>query len=160
MHPHAQLLNDFYSAFQRRDAQAMNACYHPDVEFTDEVFVGLRHAGTTGMWSMLCERGKDLELTFRDIQADDRSGRAHWDANYTFSTTGRKVLNRIDAEFEFRDGKIVRHRDRFDFWAWSRQALGPAGLVLGWTPLLRNQVRAQARKTLDKYMRERGTAAP
>ncbi|NMO20466.1 nuclear transport factor 2 family protein [Pyxidicoccus fallax] len=160
MHPHSQLISDFYYAFQRRDAQAMAACYHPDVEFSDPVFVGLRHGGVTAMWRMLCERGKDLQLTFRDVQADDRTGRAHWDANYTFSTTGRKVLNRIDAEFEFRDGKIVRHLDRFDFWAWSRQALGPAGLVLGWSPMLRNKVRATARKSLDKYMQEHGIQGP
>ncbi|HEX8826368.1 MAG TPA: nuclear transport factor 2 family protein [Archangium sp.] len=156
MHPNAQLLTDFYSAFQRRDAQAMAACYHPDAEFSDPVFPGLRHARVTSMWTMLCERGKDLELSFRDVQADDRTGSAHWEARYTFSGTGRKVLNRIDATFEFKDGKILRHTDRFDFWAWSRQALGPAGMVLGWSPFLRNKVRAQAGGTLDKFMRERG----
>lgn len=159
MHPHAQLLTDFYSAFQRRDAQAMAACYHPDAEFSDPAFPGLRGAQVTSMWRMLCERGKDLELTFRDVQADDHTGRAHWDARYSFSGTGRKVLNRIDAEFEFKDGKILRHTDRFDFWTWSRQALGPAGLLLGWTPLLRNKVRKTARASLDKYMRERGTTS-
>ncbi|WP_095961315.1 nuclear transport factor 2 family protein [Corallococcus macrosporus] len=156
MHPHAQLITDFYSAFQRRDAQAMAACYHPEVEFSDAAFPGLRRQEPGAMWLMLCERGKDLELTFRDVQADDHQGRAHWDASYTFSGTGRKVLNRIDAEFEFRDGKIVRHRDDFDFWTWSRQALGPAGLVLGWTPFLKKKVQAKARKSLDIFMRERG----
>jgi len=160
MHPHSQLISDFYFAFQRRDAEAMAACYHRDVEFSDAVFVGLRHGGVTSMWRMLCERGKDLELTFRDVQADDRTGRAHWDARYTFGATGRKVLNRIDAEFEFRDGKIVRHHDSFDFYAWSRQALGPMGLLLGWTPLLKNKVRAQARGTLAKYMKERAVQGP
>lgn len=156
MHPHAQLITDFYSAFQRRDADAMAACYHPDAEFSDAAFPHLRGAQVPSMWKMLCERGKDLQLEFRDVQADDSSGRAHWDARYTFSQTGRKVLNRIDAAFEFRDGKILRHRDTFDFWTWSRQALGPVGLVLGWTPLLRNKVQAQAMKGLDKYMREKG----
>ncbi len=156
MHPNAQLITDFYSAFQRRDAQAMATCYHPEVCFTDEAFVELQHHEPGAMWLMLCERGKDLELTFQDVQADDRQGSAHWDARYTFSATGRKVLNRIDAKFEFRDGKIVRHRDHFNFWAWSRQALGPAGLVLGWTPMLRKKVQSQARKSLNAFMRERG----
>jgi ketosteroid isomerase-like protein len=160
MHPNAQLLTDFYSAFQRRDGEAMAACYHPEAEFSDEVFVGLRHAGVTSMWRMLCERGKDLTLEFRDIQADDHTGRAHWEAHYTFSTTGRKVHNIIDAEFEFRDGKILRHRDRFGFHRWSRQALGPMGLLLGWTPLVKNKVRATARGSLEKFMRERGVSGP
>jgi len=160
MHPNAQLLTNFYSAFQRRDAEAMAACYHPEAEFTDEAFVGLRHGGVTSMWRMLCERGKDLTLEFRDIQADDRSGRAHWEAHYTFSASGRKVHNIIDAEFEFRDGKILRHRDRFDFHRWSRQALGPTGLLLGWTPFLKNKVQSTARAQLDKFMRERGVSGP
>jgi len=160
MHPNAQLLTDFYSAFQRKDPQAMAACYHPDVEFSDAAFPGLRYARVTSMWRMFCETGKDLDISFRDIQADERTGRAHWDARYTFRATGRKVLNRIDAEFEFKDGKIIRHTDRFDFWAWSRQSLGPAGLLLGWTPFLRNKVRAMAGSTLDKYMKERGITGP
>jgi ketosteroid isomerase-like protein len=156
MHPNAQLLTDFYSAFQRRDPAAMAACYHPDAEFSDPAFPGLRQPEVAAMWTLLCERGKDLELSFRDVHADDASGRAHWEARYTFSTTGRKVLNRIDAHFTFRDGKILRHTDTFDFWRWSSQALGPVGLLLGWTPLLRNKVRAQARASLQKFMRERG----
>jgi ketosteroid isomerase-like protein len=156
MHPHAQLLTDFYSAFQRRDPKVMASCYHPDAEFSDPAFPGLRYPHVTSMWTMLCERGKDLELSFRDVHADDHTGRVHWEARYTFSSTGRKVLNRIDAEFAFKDGKILRHTDRFDFWAWSRQALGPVGLVLGWSPFLRNKVQAQARASLDKFMRERG----
>ena len=56
-----------------------------------------------------------------------RAGRAHWDATYTYSATGRRVDNRIDATFAFRDGLIVRHDDRFDLWRWARQALGVQG---------------------------------
>jgi ketosteroid isomerase-like protein len=159
MHPNAQLLTDLYSAFQRRDPEAMASCYHPEVEFSDPVFPGLRFARVTSMWRMFCDRG-NVEITFEDVHADERTGRAHWDARYTFGATGRKVLNRIDATFEFRDGKSLRHTDSFDFWAWSRQALGPGGLVLGWTPFLRNKVRAQAGATLDKYMKERGITGP
>ena len=83
--------------------------------------------------------------------ADDATGVAHWDARYSFSATGRKVLNRIDASFRFRDGLIVHHVDRFSFYRWSRQALGPVGLLLGWTPLVRNKVRAQAAKGLAEF---------
>lgn len=160
MHPNAQLITDFYSAFQRRDAETMASCYHPDAEFSDEAFVGLRHAGVTSMWRMLTERAKDLTLEFRDVQADDRTGRAHWEARYTFGATGRKVLNIIDAEFEFRDGKILRHRDRFNFHRWSRQALGPMGLLLGWTPFLQKKVQRTARGNLDKWMSEHGVKGP
>ncbi len=40
-------------------------------------------------------------------------GSARWEAVYPFSETGRIVHNRIRAEFRFRDGKIIEHRDHF-----------------------------------------------
>lgn len=156
MHPHAELIETFYTAFQRRDGDAMAACYHPEVRFSDPVFPDLHGPRAGGMWRMLCERGKDLELQFSDVHADDEGGRAHWDASYTFSATGRHVDNHIDAAFRFRDGKIVEHRDSFSFWAWSRQALGVPGLLLGWTPLVRGKVRATANAGLDAYMAKGG----
>ena len=104
------------------------------------------------MWKMLIERGTDLELSFRDVVEDAKSGSAHWDATYTFGATGRKVHNSIDASFRIRDGLIVEHVDEFDFWRWSRMALGPAGTLLGWTPLLRQKVRKTAGAQLAKFM--------
>ena len=150
MHAHHQLIERFYAAFARRDWASMAACYHPEVHFSDEVFE-LQGADAAMMWRMLCTNGRDLQLEVSGIAADEREGRAHWDARYTFSATGRKVLNRIDARFEFRDGLIVRHVDRFDFWAWSRQALGAPGWLLGWTPFLRAKVRAKAAKSLAAF---------
>ena len=107
------------------------------------------------MWQMLCERGKDLKIEFRDIVADDARGSAHWEAWYTFSATRRPVHNKIDARFEFEDGKIIRHRDSFSFWAWASQALGPTGVLLDGRPS-KNRVRSQAAKNLDAFVRERG----
>jgi ketosteroid isomerase-like protein len=153
--PHEELIHTFYRAFQRHDADAMAACYHDEIEFTDEVFPSLRGRRAGDMWRMLCARGKDLEIEFRDIRADAASGSAHWDARYTFSKTGRRVLNRIDATFAFRDGKIVRHIDRFDFWLWTRQALGPSGVLLGWTPIVRKAVQRQAAEQLEAWAASR-----
>jgi hypothetical protein len=102
-------------------------------------------------------KGADVwKLTSSGIEADARTGKSHWEADYRFSATGRMVHNIIDGEFEFNEqGLISRHRDRFDFWAWSRQALGTPGLLLGWTPFLRSKVRAQAASNLQKYMATR-----
>lgn len=143
MHPNAALIERFYAAFARRDWAGMAECYHPEVHFSDEAF-DLYGADAALMWRMLVTSGRDLALEYSGIEADDRTGRAHWDARYTFSATGRKVLNRIDASFEFRDGLIIRHVDRFDFWTWSRQALGAPGLLLGWSGFLKAKVRAKA----------------
>ena len=148
----------FYEAFQKRDAATMAACYAPDVRFSDPVFTDLRGAQAGLMWKMLCERGKDLKIEVSGIGADAGTGRAHWEAWYTFSATGRKVHNVIDASFEFREGLITRHTDRFDLYRWARQALGPAGLLLGWSPLLQNKVRAMAAKGLADYAARSATA--
>ena len=148
------LVTRLYEAFKQKDAAKMAACYHPDIEFSDEVFVGLRGEEAAKMWQMLCERGKDLELTLVGVEAHADHAHANWEARYTFSGSGRKVLNKIQATLTIEGDRIRRHQDSFDFWRWSRQALGPAGLFLGFTPLLKNKVRGQARKGLDAFMRE------
>src|SRR5882724_5258228 len=152
MHTHAHLIEKFYTAFQKHDGEAMASCYAPDVKFGDAVFPDLAGARAKGMWKMLCARGTDLTIELSAVQANDTEGSAHWDARYTFGATGRKVLNRIDAKFKFRDGLISEHRDTFDFWAWSRQALGPIGLLLGWTPMIKAKVRKTAAQALEQYV--------
>ncbi|MCI0709602.1 MAG: nuclear transport factor 2 family protein [Chloroflexi bacterium] len=152
MNANEQLIHDFYTAFQNKDGAAMAACYHPDITFSDPVFVGLKGEQAGAMWRMLTERGKDLEITFNNVWADDLKGKAHWEATYTFSRTGRTVHNIIDASFHFQDGKIIEHVDHFSFWRWSRQALGMPGLLLGWTPFFQKAVQKQTRGMLGKYM--------
>jgi ketosteroid isomerase-like protein len=154
MHPNAELVTKFYEAFGRRDAEGMVACYAPDVVFSDPVFPNLRGAEAGAMWRMLCERGKDLRVEASGIDADDREGRAHWDAYYTFSATGKKVHNVIDARFEFRDGRIARHTDTFDLTRWAGMALGLKGKLLGWAPPVQNAIRKQADAGLRAWMKK------
>lgn len=148
MHEHAQLITTFYDAFAKRDAEGMAACYHPDVTFQDPVFT-LKGDAAGDMWRMLCERGKDLVITPSGIEADDNGGRAHWDAEYSFQ--GRPVLNRIDAAFTFKDGRIVSHVDTFDFHTWASQALGLPGKMLGRFGFFRNTVAKKANADLDRW---------
>lgn len=152
MHPNAQLIAHFYEAFARLDAATMANCYHAEATFTDEAFVNLNREQTVAMWAMLCSRAKNFNLTFSDIQADDVRGKAHWEPIYTFTSTGRLVHNVIDSEFEFKDGKIWKQRDRFEFYSWSRQALGPIGFLLGWSGFLRNKIQTEASKGLKAFM--------
>jgi ketosteroid isomerase-like protein len=144
MSANADLIARFYAAFGARDGATMAACYTPDAVFSDPVFGELRGADPGRMWVMLTGRAQDLAITLESHDADETTGGAHWLADYTFATTGRKVHNDVHARFVFRDGLIAEHHDAFSFHAWSRQALGPAGLLLGWTPILRNKVRGQA----------------
>lgn len=158
MHPNQKTIIKFYKAFAALDADTMAECYADDVQFDDEVFSLRGKREVAGMWRMLTDvtrsRAKeDWKLEFSGLQADASTGQAHWDAHYRFSATGRLVLNHIDARFTFNAKKLITsHRDQFNFWAWSRQALGAPGLLLGWSPLLRNKVRQQANASLKKYL--------
>ena len=103
------------------------------------------------MWRMLTGRARDLQVVLLEHEADDEHGTAHWQADYTFAT-GRHVHNDVHATFTFRDGLIADHHDAFSLNGWARQALGPAGMVLGWTPLLRGKIRREARPGLDAFV--------
>ena len=151
-HPHAEMIERFYTAFSALDGAAMAACYAPDVHFSDPVFEDLHGPEAGAMWIMLTGRATDLKIELVAHEAHDERGSAHWLADYTFASTGRKVHNDVHAEFTFRDGLIHTHHDRFSFYGWARQALGPAGLLLGWTPIIQGKVRRQAREGLDAAM--------
>ena len=143
------LITEFYTAFAAHDYKRMLACYHDDVEFNDPAFGTLKGDQAKAMWKMLIERS---EGKLKVVSSDVTSSSAHWEAFYLFSKTGRNVHNKIDARFEFKDGKIIRHHDHFNLWTWSRQALGFSGLLLGYTSFFRNKLQAQTRKLLADYM--------
>ena len=151
MHPHETLIREFYARFAARDAAGMARCYHPDVAFTDPVFPMLNGEEAGDMWRMLLARAQDLAVTLDDASGDPDGGSARWTARYTFTRTGRPVVNHVRGLFAFRDGLIVRHFDSFSFWRWSSQALGPLGAALGWLPPLKWKVRKDAARALARY---------
>jgi ketosteroid isomerase-like protein len=156
----AELIERFYAAFDRRDGDAMAACYAPDATFSDPVFGRLDAAETGAMWRMLTARADDLRVELVEHEADGERGSARWIARYTFTQTGRPVVNDVRARFRFRDGLFAEHVDRFGFWRWSRQALGPRGALLGWMPQVRLSVNRQARAGLSRAMEQGDATAP
>jgi uncharacterized protein len=150
-HPNEELIERFYGAFDRHDGEAMAACYAPNVTFSDPVFPRLTGSEAGDMWRMLTGRSKDLKVELVERAAGDDTGSARWIAHYTFGQTGRLVKNDIRASFRFADGLIVEHHDVFDFHRWARQAMGPVGLLAGWTPMLRAAVRRKAGAGLDEF---------
>ncbi len=152
MHPNELLITKFYSAFQNKDYDTMQSCYAENARFSDSVFVNLNASEVKAMWEMLCKNGKDLVLEFSDIQTNDTEGKARWVARYTFSRSGKKVVNRIEARFKFKEGLIVEHIDSFSFYGWASQAMGLSGMLLGWTPFFKEKVRHMAMQSLKKFM--------
>jgi ketosteroid isomerase-like protein len=147
-----ELIQRFYSAFARRDGAAMAECYAANAQFSDPVFINLRGQEPGAMWRMLTGRAADLEVKLVEHHTDGDRGSARWLADYTFSATGRSVHNDVRAEFRFEQGLICEHRDSFSLYAWSRQAIGPVGLMLGWTPILQSRLRRTARESLDEFL--------
>jgi ketosteroid isomerase-like protein len=142
-----------YTAFAERDGDTMAGCYAPEATFTDPVFVGLANGEPAAMWRMLAERAKDFRLELVEHSASGPTGTARWIAHYTFAQTGRPVVNDVRSTFSFNDaGLIVEQRDVFSFYAWSKQALGLPGLLMGWTPLLQKKVQGTARAGLKQFM--------
>ncbi|MGI8462452.1 MAG: nuclear transport factor 2 family protein [Solirubrobacterales bacterium] len=147
------VIERFYAAFDAGDGATMAACYAPDVRFSDPVFPELRGDRAGAMWRMLTDEPGDLRVELHEHEADGGRGSAHWIARYTFSESGRAVVNDIQASFRFENGLIAEHRDVFDFHRWARQALGPVGLLLGWTPIVRSAVRRKAAARLEEFDR-------
>lgn len=151
-----QIIQRFYTAFQQLDYATMQDCYSANPVFSDPAFGLLQGDEVKAMWEMLCKNAKNFSLTFSDIQLlDEEYATCQWVAVYTFSKTGRKVVNHVKAHMRIEDGKITEHTDKFDLWKWSRQALGLPGLLLGWSAFIANKVHKNARASLEKFMQAR-----
>ncbi|MFT4832276.1 MAG: limonene-1,2-epoxide hydrolase [Psychroserpens sp.] len=146
-------IEQFYSAFNNLDAEKMVAQYHEDVIFEDPAFGILKGEKAENMWKMLCasQKGKKFKVKVSKIENFENEVIATWEAFYVFSKTGRKIHNTIQAEFKFRDGKIISHKDTFDLYKWARQALGVKGYFFGWTTFFKKKLQIQTNKLLSNY---------
>ena len=150
------LLDRFYAAFGRNDGDTMAACYTADATFSDPVFTDLRGREPGAMWRMLTGRSTDLSVELVDRSATGETGSAHWIARYPFGAKKRLVVNHVESTFRFRDGLIAEQHDTFDLYRWTRQALGPVGVFLGWTPIVQGGMRRKARAGLDQFLAQQG----
>lgn len=154
MQSNKELIRNFYEAFQQLDWGSMIENYHDEVIFWDPVFENLDAKRVKAMWQMLCEQAKDFSLDFRDIKAGEEYGSCNWVAMYTFSKTGRPVINDVKAHFKFHEGKIVEHMDDFNLYKWSRQALGTKGWLLGWSAFVQNKIKRSAKESLRRFIEQ------
>jgi len=148
-----QLIERFYTAFQKLDYKSMQECYSEHPVFNDPVFGIIEGDEVRAMWEMLCKNAKDFSLSFSNIELlDEEYATCNWTARYTFSKTGRRVENHIKAYMRIQNGKITEHTDFFKFWKWSKQALGISGWLLGWSNFLTRKVRINALRNLETFM--------
>jgi ketosteroid isomerase-like protein len=145
------VIDTFSRGLAARDGDAMVSCCHDDVVFEDPAFGELRADDARAMWRMLCSSATDLRVRHTVVDVAEMTATVNWIADYTLTTTGRTVTNDVTAHLRFADGKIIDHRDHFDFWKWSSQALGLPGKLLGWSPMLKSKVRSTTRSNLDAF---------
>jgi hypothetical protein len=147
-----ELIDTFYSAFQKKDSETMKGCYLSEATFKDEVFKNLNGYQAGKMWEMLLKNGKDMQMVYEITDDNVAFPKAKWTATYTFSKTGRKVVNVIYADFVIKEGKILTHTDTFDFHRWAKQAFGPMGVLLGWTGFFKTKIQKTVSQTLENYI--------
>lgn len=152
----AEIITTFYTAFSRRDHVTMNSCYSEDIVFSDPAFGLLRGDEVGYMWEMLCTNARDFSLTFSNIQLlDEEYATCEWVATYTFSKTGRRVVNHIKAFMKLHDGKISEHSDAFKLSKWAAQALGWKGVLFGWMGWMKSKIQKNARKNLVAFIEKK-----
>jgi ketosteroid isomerase-like protein len=145
------LIHQFYTAFTNADWQKMADCYHDEIEFEDPAFGELTGNRAKWMWKMLLERAKG-NLKIEHEVLDEKH--AKWIAHYPFGPKKRPIVNKIEASFEFQDGKIIKHKDHFSLWLWARQAFGLTGWIMGATPLFRKGLQQRTNQQLDRYIQK------
>lgn len=151
-----ELINKFYSSFQKLDAAGMNSCYSDDIVFFDPVFGLLRGDAVRAMWEMLCKNARDFSLIFANIKhLDEEYSTVEWTATYTFSKTGRKVVNVIKANMRFAGDRIIEHSDAFSLHRWSKQAMGITGVLFGWNSFYQRKIQNAAKKNLLKFIEQK-----
>ncbi|MFN8259251.1 MAG: nuclear transport factor 2 family protein [Bacteroidales bacterium] len=150
-----EIIRKFYDSFINGNAEAMVDCYDQNIIFSDPAFGELKGEDAKNMWRMLIGRSNgNLKISYDNVVANDKKGSANWTAEYVFSQTGRKVINKIAASFEFENGKIIKHSDHFNLWKWSRQALGLKGLLLGWSLFMKSKIQQQTNHLLNSYTKK------
>ncbi len=68
-----KLVEKFYQAFAKLDAETMISCYHNDITFEDPAFGILKGEKAKNMWRMLCEsqKNKGFVVTSSNIDCND-----------------------------------------------------------------------------------------
>ncbi|HTL08840.1 MAG TPA: nuclear transport factor 2 family protein [Chitinophagaceae bacterium] len=155
MNQQEQVITRFYTAFQQLDYRTMQSCYSSNAVFSDPVFGLLEGEELPAMWEMLCTKAKNFSLAFENIQClDEEYATCDWLARYSFSASGRPVVNKVKAHLRIQDGLITEHTDAFNLWRWSRQALGWPGILLGWSSFMQGRIHQKAKKQLAQFMRK------
>jgi hypothetical protein len=156
VHANAALIDHFYESFARKDAPAMARCIRADAHFHDPIF-DLKGADVAAMWTMFCERGRDLRSNGAMSTRTTPPGRPTGGALHVL---GDRPQGPQSHRFAVH---VSRWADRRRTPTRSPLAVEPdgaraEGVVLGWTPFVKKAIsprRARFDGWLARRRRER-----
>jgi uncharacterized protein len=114
------VVRDFEKAFNRRDVEALVACFTPGATYTDTFFGA--HTGTAKlreMFARMFHEGRDYAWVMDTVVESPTAAAAEWSFSYVVSdaiprSAGRPVRFRGMSLFELENGRVARYREYFN----------------------------------------------
>ena len=126
------IVREFEAAFNRRDVEALIACFTPAGRYVDNFFgPHAGHGELRAMFARMFDEGRDYRWTMETIVETPSRAASEWTFAYVVSdavprSAGRSVRFTGMSLFELQGGKIADYREHFD--------VGAALLQLGFKP--------------------------
>jgi steroid delta-isomerase-like uncharacterized protein len=114
------VVRDFEKAFNRRDVEALVACFTPGATYTDTFFGA--HTGTAKlreMFARMFHEGRDYAWVMDAVVESPTAAAAEWSFSYVVSdaiprSAGRPVRFRGMSLFELEGGRVACYREYFN----------------------------------------------
>lgn len=114
------IVHDFAAAFNRRDVEALLACFTADATYVDR-FYG-PHSGQPAlrrMFERMFHEGRDYRWSMDLVVDGNQRAAAEWTFGYVVTdavprSAGRQVRFRGMSVFELEGGKVAAYREYFD----------------------------------------------
>lgn len=110
----------FYKSLVGKDISGIRSVLSPKAEFSDPAYPHLKGKDVQSMWHLITE-SDPLNIEYKIYKVEGSVVYGGWVADYELF--GRPIHNVIKSKFTVKNGKIVFHKDSFDFDRWSEQAL-------------------------------------
>ena len=114
------IVREFEAAFNRRDVEALVACFTSTGSYVDTFFgPNAGHAALRAMFARMFHEGHDYRWTMDAIVETPSRAAAEWTFGYVVSdaiprSAGRSVRFQGMSLFELQGGKIAAYREHFD----------------------------------------------
>ncbi|MBO6794497.1 MAG: nuclear transport factor 2 family protein [Balneolaceae bacterium] len=142
-----EIVKTFYEALNNGDIKTVRQLYHPDAVYKSEMF-SLKGPEVFALWYTATQPEMNLTAECSSINKVNNEVHTTWNISYELSVVNRTIKLSEKGLFKFKDGKIIFHQDKYSFYSWCKQTLGPIGWLFGWTAWLKKRVSKQALKTI------------